>query len=149
MTPVPVKCLNVQIWLNIINIINICYLKYQSIHLGCHSPCRCGFLGHLRFFCFFSLLSKVLVSGKTSSHPDCDWIGCYMIFFVDVTKLVCDDVGLEDECWCCRLMKTGFWLLVLDTGYRIQDDLVDISDVDDNECGRFSISSWLVWCPTP
>ena len=24
------------------------------------------------------------------------------------------------------------------------DDWVDISDVDDNECGRFSISSWMV-----
>ena len=40
-----------------------------------------------------------------------------------------------------RFLATGPGL---DTGYRMIDDWVDISDVDDNECGRFSISSWLV-----
>ena len=33
------------------------------------------------------------------------------------------------------------WLLVLDNWCRV--------DIYDDECGRFSISSWMVWCPIP
>ena len=87
---------------------------------------------------------------ETSSHLDCDWTGCYLIFIVDVRKPVCDDVDLDDvdavDWW---KPVSGYWYWIQDTGYRMTDDWVDISDVDDNECGRFSISSWLVWCPTP
>ena len=52
---------------------------------------------------------------------------------------------MDAGCWCCRMMKnrflaTGYWYWIQDTGNRMTDDWVYITD----ECGRFSISSWLI-----
>ena len=74
-------------------------------------------------------------------HIWTDWTGCNWICTDDIRKPVCDG---DDGCWCSWLMKTSFWYWILvldkDVEHRMTDDLGYIFD----ECGRFSISSWLV-----
>ena len=92
---------------------------------------------------------QFLQSVKTTSMmrenlfaQDCHWTGYSCRMDVDARKLVCDGDLVSD------VKNDENRFLVLDngtgTGCRIQMILGDVVGYDFDECGRFSISSWLI-----
>ena len=128
-----------------LNNLTISYFQVPVHPFGfCHSLNWCSFF---TFHGFFKIWTKVHGWGKTSSHLHCDWTGYNWIFTGDVRKLICDECRML-ILWNDEKLVSGYWILVLDKNveHRMTDDLGYIID----ECGRFSISSWLVaGCPTP
>ena len=132
----------------ILNNLNIWPVKYMiEIYIlsstsppiwVCHSPCWCGLF---IFHGFFRIWPKVTGWGKTSSHLDCDWIGCNLIFNGDVRKLVCDGCRML-MLWNDEKLVSGYWILVLGAGNRKQEWLIAGCISQMNVAGSPSLVGW-------